>query len=396
MDLFGEEPAIAEEEALAKGVEFEPDEPEEIFKHPRYMGFCLGHDRMERELVNLFNSGRMPHALIFSGSKGIGKATMAYRLARFLLNQRAVDPNQDALFGGEDIPVEKAEYLDIAPDNPIFTRVASGGHPDLLTIEREHDPDKGVYKASVNVKSIREVTPFLRMTASGGGWRVVLIDDADTMNRNAQNALLKILEEPPANTVLILVTHRAGALIPTIRSRSRVMNFAPLSDDVMGQLIQKQNLGIAGEELKTLEFLSEGSFGRALQHVQDGGLETLGKIVRVFEESYKYNWPDFDWAQIHTLADDLSRKGHETKYQAFDNLTQWTLSKLLFAKARAQELPAGPLQSDVFREILKVSSLNGLAKTHEALNAHFDSVTRANLDKRQGVLGAFSLIKLAA
>ena len=116
-----------------------------------------------------------------------------------------VDTAQDSLFGGGDDLAAPATTLDIPTDDPVFAKVASGGHPDLLVVERQTDPKTGQIKSNLDVQTARKVVPFLRMTSSDGGWRIVIVDDADLMNRNAQNALLKILEEPPQNTLLILV-----------------------------------------------------------------------------------------------------------------------------------------------------------------------------------------------
>lgn len=376
MDLFGEEPGPIETEDLTVP---ENIDVEEGLKHPRDMDFCIGHEAVETRLLDLFQSGRMPHGLIFTGQKGIGKATMAYRLARFLLDDKG-DPNQDALFGGDESP---AENLHIAPDNPTFRRVSSGGHPDFMNIEREYDAAKNRYKANVPVDAIRKVPGFLRMTASNGGWRVVIIDDADTMNRNAQNALLKILEEPPKKTVLILVTHRLGALIPTIRSRTQLINFHPLNDSNLQQLIEYGDYGLGTEDAETLRELSEGSIGKATQYMEEAGLETLAQILELLQ----YH-PYWDWDKLHAIADNLARPGADQAYQTFTNLLCWLFSRLCVAKARG--LPTKHLQGFV-----NDSSLEQLLKICENLHSHFAKVKGANLDKRQGILGAFSLIAAA-
>lgn len=373
MDLFGEEPGPIETEDLTAPVSMN-EEPG--LKHPRDMNFCLGHDAVEQQLLEMFQSGRMHHGLIFTGQKGIGKATMAYRLARFLLKDHT-DPNQDALFGDAK-PV--SETLHVAPEDKIFRRVASGGHPDFMTVEREYDTAKNRYKASVPVDAIRKVPGFLRMTASDGGWRVVIIDDADTMNRNAQNALLKVLEEPPSKTVLVLVTHRLGALIPTIRSRAQVVNFHPLNDGALQQLIDYQDYGLGPQDAQTLRDLSEGSVGKAVEYMEEAGLETLAQITDLM--AYHPHW---EWDKLHAIADNLARPGQDQAYKTFGRLLCWMFSKICVSKARG--LPSPYLQSFVSN-----SSLEQLLEICENLHAHFNRVERANLDKRQGILGAFSLI----
>lgn len=382
MDLFGE---IPEEQVVEESFVQEP-EYLELFTHPRAMDFCQGHDRVEQALLEFYKSGRMPHALIFSGPKGIGKATMAYRLAKFMMKSGATrDPNQDSLFGGEDTGAP--ENLDVPANDPVFRRIVSGGHSDLLSIERLYDDLKGRLKSSVEVKEVRKVAPFLRMTAADGGWRVVIIDDADTMNRNAQNAILKILEEPPKNTLLILVAHRVGALIPTIRSRARVVHFQPLTDDDMKSLIGRTDIVLDEESLSTLIRLAGGSFGRAMEYEEEGGLETFAMIMEAFDR-----YPDFNWTGIHKLADDLAGKGKDQNYMSFQELTKWMFAQLAKSKARGQGITAKALDTQAFQEILKNSSLAQLSKICENLHEFYGQSNAANLDKRQTVLGTFSLI----
>jgi len=230
MSLFGDE--------LERDDGFEGDyEPlsvqADILQPPQKSSFFIAHDNVETALLKQWNINRMPHALVLNGLKGIGKATFAYRLARFALKESR-DGGESGLFGEEGAP----KTMDIANNHPVFTKIASGGHPDLLTIGRPFDDKKGQFKDDIPVDDIRKVAPFLRKTSSDGGWRVVIIDDANTMNRNGQNALLKILEEPPKNALLILVTHGAGGLLPTIRSRCRFVSFDALDENQIAEILK--------------------------------------------------------------------------------------------------------------------------------------------------------------
>src|SRR5690242_2071146 len=175
---------------------------------PRANPDCLGHESAERELRRLYEAGRLPHAVLLSGPRGIGKATLAFRFARFLLAQSA------DTFGQLN-----RDGLAIGPENSVFRRVASGGHADLLTIERAYDPRRRRLRSEIIVEDTREIAGFFRLTAAEEGWRIVIVDGAEEMNRNAANALLKILEEPPRHGLLLLVSHSPARLLPTVRSR---------------------------------------------------------------------------------------------------------------------------------------------------------------------------------
>src|SRR5581483_7887541 len=186
---------------------------------PRANPMLLGHDAAALALHQLFEAGRLPHAVLLGGPRGIGKATFAFRLARFVLaRSSAAELAAPALFVAPEGP---AAGLVIPPDSGTFRRVAAGGHADLLTVERAYDPRRRRLRSEIVVDDTREIAAFLRLTPAEGGWRVVVVDGADEMNRNAANALLKILEEPPRQTLLILVAHSPGRLLPTIRSRCR-------------------------------------------------------------------------------------------------------------------------------------------------------------------------------
>jgi DNA polymerase-3 subunit delta' len=179
---------------------------------PRENPDLLGHEAAERIWDRARASGRLHHAWLITGTQGIGKATLAYRLARGLLAGRA-----------------PGESLAVDPADPVFRRIAAGTHAGLMTVERSPDEKTKRMRRDIVVDEVREVTQFLRRTAGEGGWRVVVVDGAEDMNPNAANALLKLLEEPPTGALLLLVCHAPGLLPATIRSRCRRLRLSPLS-----------------------------------------------------------------------------------------------------------------------------------------------------------------------
>ena len=365
---------------------YEPEEPDGL-QPPRYSTLCLGHEQVEIKLLDLINSGNMPHAVIFLGPVGIGKSTMAFRLARYLLKHGTADSAQDSLFG--DAPLE-ATSLDVVANDPVFTKVAAGGHPDLLTLEYSLEPKKVGKQADIDVYTARKVAPFLRMTSADGGWRVVIIDNADRLNRNAQNALLKILEEPPSNALLILVTHRLGAMIPTIRSRCRTINFEPLKEDALSQLMQ-QEIGntISRDDQALLSAITGGSMGLAQKFVETGGLETTQTILGLLER-----WPDFNKVEIHHLAESVGRQGQDAAFDNIELVFLWIAEQIIFAKAKGEGgTPSAPLDKGFITSMRNTYTLPQWLEIFENLKAHFAQARFSNLDKKQAVLHAFNLIK---
>lgn len=371
MDLFGETVAATDEKPAGES-RFPPAlmeaaaENTEEDASPRRTCLCFGHEAQERQILDAMNAGQMPHGLIFNGPRGIGKATFAFRLARFLLARRNADP---------------AHSLDMSLADPVCRKIASGAHPDLLTIERAYDADRDRHKDSISVEDVRKIAPFLRMTASReGGWRVVIVDDADTMNRNAQNALLKILEEPPGNTLLILIAHCMGTMVPTIRSRCRVIGFRPPERIGFEAVLQTRAPDLDAEQTELLYGMAEGSIGEALRFLENGGLEMPARLATILEKH-----PAWPWTEIHALADDLSKAGRERAYEGFRDALVWLFRQRIVSAAKGGRLTGGA-------PFLRYSSLASLMKICENLEAHFDTVQKANLDKRQGVLSAFHLI----
>ena len=354
--------------------------PEAADLTPRTNPDLLGHDAAEKALVADFNRGRMPHAIIFAGLPGIGKATLAFRLGRFLLSQQ----EQGAVLFGEP---EKPTSLYLKPDHPVFHRVASGGHADLVVVEREFDEKKGRLKQDISAESVRKITPFLRKTAAEGGWRIVIVDGAEYLNRTSQNALLKILEEPPAKTVLMLTTTQPGAFLPTIRSRCRTVHLEPLPDTTVSTLLDKYAPGLPMDEKSTLCRLSEGSLGRALQFHQDKGVALYKELLTAVS-----GLPRLDLAKVHDIADKLSRS--EQAYDtARDILTGWC-QRLARAQARGEALKdVLPGDAAIFEKVAASYPPRHFLTTWEKMSQLFQQTESYTLDKRQALLGSFLMLQ---
>src|SRR5438309_5166932 len=192
-------------------------EQEMAVKHPRETTELFGHREAETALLNAYRSGRIPHAWLIGGAAGIGKATLAYRMARFVL----AHPNPNAP------DVQRAETLSVDPSDPVARHVAAGAHGGLLTLERSLN-DKGVLRTVITVDETRETISFFGSTAAVEGWRVCIVDTVDELNANAANALLKVLEEPPHQSLFLLVSHAPARVLPTIQSRCRKLPLRPL------------------------------------------------------------------------------------------------------------------------------------------------------------------------
>src|SRR3954462_6104920 len=195
-------------------------DPEMATAHPRQTTELFGHRDAEATLMNAYRSGRIPHAWLIGGPAGIGKATLAYRMARFVLTHR--NPLASTVQG--------AETLWVDPSDPVASRVAAGAHGGLLTLERTLN-EKGVMRSVITVDETRETISFFGSTAAAEGWRVCIVDTVDELNPNAANALLKVLEEPPQQSLFLLVSHAPARVLPTILSRCRKLLLRLLAKD---------------------------------------------------------------------------------------------------------------------------------------------------------------------
>lgn len=378
-DMFEDDELLEDDDVSSSGTVASNSLPS-----PRENTDLVGHEANEKLLLDLYNKGTLPHALIFAGPMGVGKATAAFRLARFLLKHRAgADDNQDSLFGD---PPPAPTSLYVAPDAPVARKVASGGHPDLRYFERPMDDRKGKKKTGVDVESVREIAPFLRKTTAEGGWRIVIVDEADTMTIAAQNAILKILEEPPPRALLILVCDRLGTMLPTIRSRARTLNFAPLDDETLSNLLLRAAPEATHAELDLLAALSDGSVGRAQLLHEEGGVNTLRSFL-----TFASGTPRFEWEKIHPWADNLSRPDAEKAYEGFVTAAEWATRNFVRAKALGGKLPQ-IMATDDLESLLHHNSLEQWIAICEKLKDHFIAINNSNLDKRQGVIGAFAIL----
>ncbi|TKW67613.1 MAG: DNA polymerase III subunit delta' [Paracoccus denitrificans] len=245
--------------------------------HPRHAGAVIGHDAATQEFLSSADSNRLHHAWLISGPRGVGKATLAWNIARWLL----ADGAPGSLY--------------VSPDDPVARRVLALSEPRLQLVRRGFDEKTGRLKAEIGVDDIRALLSFFHMSAAEGGRRVAIVDAADDMNIAAANALLKILEEPPKGGTILLIAHQPGRLLPTIRSRCRELRLAPLSPDNMAHVLAMQEVH---DGAGALSALSHGSVGEALRLAGQDGLKVYSRLIDLFA-----TLPRFDRQKAREFAD---------------------------------------------------------------------------------------------
>lgn len=268
----------------------EPNAP-----HPRETFGYVGHDAEEHALADALASGRMHHAWLLAGAKGLGKATLAYRFARIALGARRIG----------------SRPFDVDPDDRMSRRVAQLAHPDLFVLRRGLN-DRGKPRREITVDDARELGQFFSLAPSEGGMRVAIIDAVDDLNRNAANAILKTLEEPPARSVLFLVCHAPGAALATIRSRCRRLALRPLSDAQVAQALGATDEALVG--------IAKGRPGRAIA-LKAQGLDAGAARLDRAQAAVKRGEAG---PVLNALYEQMSGEPFEKLAAVFELASEWT------------------------------------------------------------------------
>ncbi len=339
----------------------------------------IGHADAEQAFLDAYGSGRMPHAWLIGGPRGIGKATLAFRCARFLLAQGAGGD----LFG-------PPTSLAIDQNDPVFARIAAAGHGNLKVLQRTEDPKTKRLRTQIRVDEVRGLIPFFGMTAAEDAWRIAIIDSVDDMSRSADNALLKLLEEPPARSLLLLVAHVPGAVLPTIRSRCRKLMLKPLPATDVTAILAPAFPDLSPQDLGLLTELAEGSPGRAADLAREGGLELYQEMTALLR-----GLPDLDIPKLHALGDRCARQpSGEINFRVLTGLLSWWL-----AQAVRQAVGAGTgamAEEGGWTGRLVARGAAPWLKAWDTLNYQVERCNAVNLDRKLVVLNLFHALQAAA
>lgn len=328
---------------------------------PRANPHLFGHDEAERDWLRQLDGGKLAHGWILAGAKGIGKATLAFRLARHLL---------------------------ATGDETIARRIATGAHPDLLVIEPEWNEKKGEQGRVITAEQARGVSQFLSLKPAESAWRVVIIDATDAMNTAAANAILKILEEPPPQTALFLISHNPGMLLPTIRSRCAMLKLMPLKTDDFNEVMRV----VADPDMDyrrraALYVLSAGSPGLAAQMEEQGAIETYGQILDILA-----TLPSPDTAKIHAFAESLGGAQGHAPFEMFMRLALVLLERLSKTAASIAVTLILPQEQEILPKLAAFHGPGIWALKWQQAQEQFSLVQARHLDTKQNVIVFFHSI----
>lgn len=332
-------------------------------REPRLTTALFGHHEAEQTLLDAYRSGRIPHAWLIGGAQGIGKATLAYRMARFVLAHREPSASE----------VQNASSLHVDESHPVARQVASGAHGGLLTLQRGLN-EKGVLRNFITVDDTRRTIEFFGSTAAVDGWRVCIVDTVDEFNANAANALLKILEEPPRRSILLLLSHAPGKVLPTIQSRCRRLALRPLMPlDVAAAVAAATGEAADASAVVEAAAVSEGSVGRALNLMGGNALKLHQRTAELLNAL-----PHVDQRQLHALGDALGGSDRTTLAAFMDSVDRWV---------------TGKLHGDLTNADL--AQLARLAEVWEKISRAARDVESFNLDRKPLVFSVFDQLSEA-
>ena len=334
----------------ARGIEAPP---------PRETTALFGHADAQRTLLAAYRGGRMPHAWLIGGPPGVGKATLAYRVARFVL------AHPDA--AAQD--VQAAQTLALDSNHPVARRIAAQSHPDILTLERTAGPT-GAIRSVITVDDVRRTVGFFGSTAGADGWRICIVDSADDLQSpQGANALLKVLEEPPSRALFLLVSHAPGRLLATIRSRCRRLTLRALeAADVAQAAAQALERDPGDREVLKAAAAAQGSVARATTLLGGAALAIRDRMIELLG-----GLPQIDPQALHALGDTLGRSDDT----AFDTFVE-TIQDWLSAQLHVSGAPAGRLAR--------------VAEVWEKLDRAARDVEVFNLDRKPMVFAVFGLL----
>jgi DNA polymerase-3 subunit delta' len=333
--------------------------------HPRLTMRLVGHAAAEAAMLSAYREGRLAHAWLIGGREGVGKATLAWRFARFVLAHP--DPTTAA--------VQSARDLYVAPDHPAARQLAALSHPDFALVRREWNAKSKSFFSEIRVEDVRNALSMFHMSAAFGGWRVAIVDCADELNPAGANALLKMIEEPPPRALILIVAHQPGQVLPTIRSRCRRLLLDRLTAFDIEATIEGLGPpwdGIDPERRAQAAARADGSAREALRRL-DPETQDLGALI----DASIAQLPRVEPRMIHRLADALAERGAAESFAALNAaLCEW-----LAMRARAAASPA---------------ARRALAELWDRRRAATRETEALNLDKRLHVLAAFEDIAAQA
>ncbi len=293
----------------------------EGYPHPKVTETLFGHQFAEQEFISCFNSGRLHHGWLITGPKGIGKATFAWRMAKFLLTQPIARSEPIGLFDNsiENQNNEKDEILKKA----IKARILAESEPRLAILRKSLDEKRKTFRSSIRVNEVRSLKTFFSLSVSDGGSRVAIIDCAEDLNINAANAILKTLEEPPKSTIFLIISHNPQGLLPTIKSRCRELRLSSLKQSDLINALKQMDLAIPEKDSEIYSLLGSGSVGNSIRLLEHDGASLYRNLLLFLGQL-----PNLNGFELGKFIETLSGNKNRSRLELFIELLNTVIARI--------------------------------------------------------------------
>jgi DNA polymerase-3 subunit delta' len=279
------------------------------------------------------------------------------------------------------------------PDHPVFRQTAQLAEPSIFLCRRPWDAKAERYRTAITVDEVRALKSFFQMSSASEGWRVALVDPTDDLTQAAANALLKILEEPPARSALILICHRPALLLPTLRSRCRELRCQRLEADQVARALQDGGTEVPAADAGPLAALADGSVGRAFELHLNDGVALYGRIVDLLA-----GMPGLDRGKAVKLAEEAAARDDGVRFRLTVDLAELALSRLARKAADPASAPASlGGEKELHGRMARTREQARIwAEAGPRLRYRAETARQVNLDPAQIILDMFLQIDIAA
>tara|TARA_B110000438_G_C15814832_1_gene651455 strand:- start:181 stop:1284 length:1104 start_codon:yes stop_codon:yes gene_type:complete len=351
----------------------------------------IGHEAFETEFSNLWSQGNLPHAFLFTGQLGIGKATLAYRIARYIFNQNRPLKGNISVLNETIIPL-RATNINSDSKTAASRKVINQSHPNLFVIERTTSEQTKKIRQNIILDDVKGLDNFLRLTPNEDGWRIIIIDTVDDMNINTANNILKLLEEPPQNVLFLLISNRPGRLLPTIRSRCRTVTLNPLNIENIKQILNCLTTSYSEPEIADACELSEGSVSKAIQILTEVELDSIRKIVDLLKQG-----SGVDRNILEELSNKWLKRGKQPEidqfYKTLDFILSWVSKHLRYIAKNGRSFDEDtPKDIKCVQALIDRIGMDNLCERIVNAKNILDRSRNLNLDKKQIIFSVITTI----
>ena len=350
--------------------------------HPMLANAIIGHSSQKVSFLSSFASNRLPQCWLLAGDMGIGKASFAWLIAKFLLTTKYQPADLKI-----DLNESNINSILEPQSGSTLNRIISGSEQRVYIVRREYNEKRKAFFKNISIEDVRKLQSYCSLSIADGGKRIIIIDTADDLNKSSSNALLKLLEEPPNNTIFLLVSHQPNLLLPTLKSRCQKLSFSNLDQTDLGAVLTAIGCKIEPSDEVSLSILSKGSAGAACRLINSNCINLYRDILNLAS-----SLPNLNTNKILQLNRNYFAKAKPDKFEIFLEMMQHFYSRL--CKTGAMQKPLLPSVTEEEAKIMQklCPSLKNAHAWSEAANITLSKLNKGyhlNIDVESLILDAF-------